>query len=55
MSCPFIPIINAWQRSGWQRQAQLGDGGRAESLTIAKAFGLDAATRKKARPIPAHQ
>jgi hypothetical protein len=32
--------------SGWQRQAPLGDGGLAVRKTIAKAFGLDAATRQ---------
>ncbi len=31
---------------GWQRQSQLGDGGVAVRRTIAKAFGLDAATRQ---------
>jgi len=30
--------------SGWQRQAQLGDGDLAVRRTIAKAFGLDDAT-----------
>jgi hypothetical protein len=30
---------------GWQRQAQLGDGDSPVRTTIAKAFGLDAATR----------
>jgi hypothetical protein len=35
----------AW-RDGWHRQAQLGDGGFSVRKTIAKAFGLDDATRQ---------
>jgi hypothetical protein len=36
------------RQNGWQRQAEsseLGDGGFSVRRTIAKAFGLDAATR----------
>jgi len=34
-------------RDGWHRQAQLGDGGFGVRKTIAKAFGLDDATRRR--------
>jgi len=33
------------QHGGWHRQAQLGDGGFPVRGTVAKAFGLDDATR----------
>jgi len=35
---------HAWS-FGWHRQSQLGDGDLPAHRTIAKAFGLDAATR----------
>jgi hypothetical protein len=45
-----VPKKNPWKTSaGWQRQAkssELGDGGLPVRGTIAKAFGLDAATRR---------
>jgi hypothetical protein len=42
-------------RSGWHRQAQLGDGYPGRGATIAKAFGLDDATQLNCHLSVAHR
>jgi hypothetical protein len=38
--------MRSYMSLGWHRQAQLGDGFTGTDKTIAKAFGLDDATRR---------